>query len=117
MILSVAAVAACAPARPGDPFSRPDVRSTNLRIDVRNLNREDVVLYAMSATGKHRLGVVAPEHHGVFSFGWERPAELRVRVEILAGRGYTTNGVNVAPGDRVEVVVPENARRSYLIRP
>lgn len=114
------AVAACAPSVPAaDPFGGAGNSSGSIErisFSASNYYDEDVVLYAVSANGAHRLGEVAPNQHGMFSMPWTGPTELRVRVQILAGPRYTTNSLSVYPGHQLEVVIPSNVRRARISR-
>lgn len=114
------AVAACAPSVPPvDPFGGAENGNRSIErisFSASNYYGEDVVLYAVSANGAHRLGEVAPNQHGMFSMPWTDPTELRVRVQIVAGPRYTTNSLSVYPGHQLEVVIPSNVRRARISR-
>lgn len=114
------AVTACAPSVPtDDPFGGLENRNRSLEqisFSASNYYDEDVVLYALSANGAHRLGAVAPNQHGMFSMPWTDPTELRVRVEVVAGPRYTTNSLSVYPGHQLQVVIPSNVRRARITR-
>lgn len=120
LVISTLALGGCAGATASDPFqAAPGVRAeaSSISVYARNLNEEDVTLYVMSPSGIQKVGTVAPNRSETFSVDWDSTWEARVRVEILAGPRYTTNSLPViAPGDRLEVQVGENARRSVLRR-
>lgn len=114
------ALAACVPSVTAeDPFG--GVENQNASLDqisftASNYYAEDVVLYAVSANGSHRLGEVAPNEHHMFSMPWKDQTELRVQVEVVAGPRYLTNSLSVYPGHQLEIVIPSNVRRATIRR-
>ncbi|MGD2069232.1 MAG: hypothetical protein PVI57_11210 [Gemmatimonadota bacterium] len=112
-------LASCGGPTVEDPFGADTRRSRASIISVyaHNQYEEDVVLYVLSTRGIERVGALAPTREKTFRVEWDAPREMRVRVEILAGPRYTTNSLaRVVPGDLIEVRVPDDVRRSYIIR-
>ena len=113
-------LSACSSPQARDPFGASagvDTGPRTISLYAQNENKEDVVIYVLSASGVERVGSVAPDRARTFFLDWDRAREVRVRVEILAGPRYTTNSLPVvAPGDRVEVWVPRDAERSFIRR-
>ena len=103
---------------PRDPFGSDGnvYRADRVTIQVLSQFNEDVIVHALTNAGARRLGEVARKAHAVFQLGMSRGAELRVRVEVLAGPRYTTNALSVQPGDRVELWIPTDVSRSFIRR-
>ncbi len=115
-LLAGAAVAAgcMRPATKPNPFeSGPG--ATTIRIDVDNRNFNQATLRALGPV-QRRLGVV-PGHAGQrFSLAWPTAADLRIRIDLLAGGRYTTNAVSLTPGDTAFLTVGNPVERSFLRR-
>ncbi|MDH5589647.1 MAG: hypothetical protein OEZ65_10160 [Gemmatimonadota bacterium] len=99
-----------------NPFSGSGSGPTEIRIYVENRNFNDVRIYALATGGPRPLGVVGGNTRGEFRMEWTRLDEIRMRMEFLAGRTFTSNAVNVSPGDRLELYVEEVESRSLLRR-
>jgi len=100
-----------------NPFgSRSGTAVGEIRLFVENQNFNDLRIYALTTRGPQAMGQVGGNSTRNFTLDWRQLEELRFRLEFLAGRQYRTNAVNVAPGDRLELIVPANPANAYLRR-
>lgn len=90
--------------------------SGSIQIDVENLNFNDATLYAISSGSRHRMGTIGGKSQGRFEVPWEHQRELRVRIDLLAGSDFTTRPVSVSPGERIQLMIHADVRRSTLRR-
>lgn len=76
-----------------------------LTLHVENQNFYDATIYALAQSGeRHRLGVVTGNNQGTFTFRWLQN-ELRVVIQLLAGRSTATEMMLVNPGDSLNLVI------------
>ena len=92
---------ACASSR-ADPF---DEGGGSIRIEVDNQNFQDATLYALSSTGRRRLGRVTGKSQGEFTMDWNFSDPLRIHIDLLAAGSCTTRGLLVSPGEIVQLIV------------
>lgn len=97
-----------------DPFA--SVSERQLQIRVQNTTLDDVFVDAVAAGRRSELGLVPSRSTTQHEIPWSRVEDLRFRVSPIGGRPHTTNGLSVAPGDRVELVVLSPLNRSYARR-
>ncbi len=114
-LIAALTVAACG-GRISNPFSDSGRGSTELRIEVENQTFNDMRLYAQTLRGPQFLGQVGGKNSRTFTIPWPRLDEIRLRMDFLAGESVESNRVDAAPGDRLELIVPPNARGAYLRR-
>ena len=112
--LALQACSAVAPAR--NPFEETLRGPSRIVLGVQNQNFSDVRIYSETVRGERVLGVVTGNSTKEFPIAWDRLDEIHFRLELLAGRSYTTNSVNVSPGDRLDLVIEQNPRLSVLRR-
>lgn len=91
-----------------NPFAPPGTDETAVTVWVENRGFNEFRLYALSSRGAQSLGVVGGNTQRTLQLAWRQLDQLSFRLEVLAGRSYTTHTVTVSPGDRVELVVPSN---------
>lgn len=104
----VVAAGACAQGgRPiqGDPFSASGDGPQTITIHVRNLNFSDATLWAVSRSGRQRLGVVTGKGDAVFRTSWTFPQPLQIEIDLLAGERCITEPLDVDPGDDLDLQI------------
>ena len=97
------------------PFDRRQ-DATQIQLNVDNQSFNDVRLYVESVRGRQTVGTVSGNSRKTFRIDWGGLDELSVRMEFLASENYVSNIVNAAPGDRVELFIPDNPRNAILRR-
>ncbi len=97
----VVATSACSGFGGGDPFTGTTKAQIVIEVDNRNFNQATV--WMLSGSGERRLGVVNGKIQKTFTIRWPRSDDLRLRVRVLGGRGFTTARQLVFPGDHVEL--------------
>lgn len=115
-VFVLAGVAACGGSRfLPNPFAGGR-GATEFQLVVDNQNFNDVRLYVESIRGRQTVGSVSGNSRRTFKVEWPALDELRLRLEFLASRTVETNRVQVAPGDRLELFIPQNANNAVLRR-
>jgi hypothetical protein len=109
-------VAACAPTRSAAPPLSEEESAEVVVLRVENLAFNDATLHAISPGGRIRLGRVRGRGQETFRIRWSVPRDLRVEIDLLAGGRYTTPGVPVSPGERLELIIEEPLSRSFIRR-
>lgn len=108
----------CAALRGGDrgwdPFAQASER--RLSILVQNPTNMDVAVEALAGSQRTALGFVSPRSQRHFRIPWQRIETIRFQLEPLGGRRYTTRGLGVGPGERVELVIQAPVSRSFVRR-
>ena len=98
---AVLTAAACAP-RSG---SGPQPRAEPVTVEVTNQNRRDVRVFVIRSGTEVRLGTVVSGRTGIFSYRGLQPGTsetLRIGAEVIgSGANFSSEGVRVAPGERV----------------
>ncbi|NJD18334.1 MAG: hypothetical protein FIA95_03500 [Gemmatimonadetes bacterium] len=97
-----------------NPFAAPGTAETQLLVQVENQGFNDLRLYAISSRGNQSLGSVQGNTIRRLSLEWRQMEQLSFRLEVLAGRSYTTHAVSVSPGDRVYLVIPNDPAQAYI---
>lgn len=98
------------------PFGRRQQQATEIQLNVDNRSFNDVRLYVESMRGRKTVGSVSGNSRKTFSIEWSGLDELSIRMEFLAAGNYRTNIVNASPGDRLDLVIPDNPRNARLRR-
>lgn len=79
------------------PFiSQEDAR---IVIEVINHNFQDATVHAHWTGKRQRLGTVTGTRTANFMIPWERPVELQLEIDLLAGGGCLTRPIWADPGD------------------
>jgi hypothetical protein len=89
----------------GDPFSASSDGPQTITIRVRNLNFSEARLWAISRSGRERLGVIGGKADGVYRIGWNFSQPLQVEIDLLAGPRCTTEPLEVDPGDEIDLQI------------
>lgn len=79
-----------------------------IRIEVQNLNFNDITVYAMRQTQRVRLGRVTGKTDGVFEIDWNLAVPIYFVIDVTGGRSCRTQSVGVERSGRVWVSVPSN---------
>jgi hypothetical protein len=106
------ATACAAPAR--NPFAPAGTRDTQLYLRVENHGFNDVHLYTVSSHGARSVGVVEGNTQRNIAVEWRQLEQISFRIEVLAGRTYTTPAVTASPGDQVELIIPDDPSGTYV---
>lgn len=100
-------LAACATASdpPPSPFSdAPGDRE--IRIEIQNLNFSDATVWAVVQSGRRiRLGTVRGKSDSIFTLPWEFSLPLSMDIDMLAGPRCRTEGLQVDPGDFIQLQI------------
>lgn len=106
-------VAACATTS-RNPFAPANTAETQVLVFVENRGFADVRIQALSSRGARSLGTVGGNTQERLALEWRQLDQLSFRLEVLAGRTYTTQSVMASPGDHVEVIIPNNAGNTIV---
>lgn len=115
VLLSLAACSSTKP--PPNPF-RGEVPASEQTIDifVENQGFSDATVHAIAEGSRIRMGTVNGKQSRTFSISWPFMRELSVHISELAGDEFTTRRLVVSPGERVQLLIQQPIRRSYLVR-
>ncbi len=114
LALMLLAVTGCGAHSAPNPFLADQGR---VRVEIDNVNFNDATVTVLSSrSGLRRLGVVAGKTKGSFDFDWKRDGQLRLRVTLLAGAGFTTQSIYAEPGDILSLTITPNLRRTIFKR-
>lgn len=97
-----------------NPFAPPSAAETQISLFVENQGFNDVRVYALTSRGSRSLGSVGGNTNLRVSLEWRQMDQISFRIEVLAGRTYNTSALAVSPGDRVDLVIPNNPGNAYL---
>ena len=89
----------------GGPFAAAADGPRTVSIHVQNLNFNDATLWAVSPSGRQRLGVVGGKGDAVYRIPWTIPQTLQIEINVLAGSRCTTQPLQVDPGDTLELQI------------
>lgn len=90
--------------------------SGQIRIEVINRNFSDATLWAISRSGRQRLGIVTGKTDASFTLDWDFPQPLQIEIHLLAGERCVTAPLQVDPGDVLELQIEVELRRSAFCR-
>jgi len=77
-----------------------------LRIQIQNMNFNDVTVYALASGQRIRLGNVTGKTDENFQIDWNFANPISFQVDVIGGRGCDTSAIPVDPGARVWVQIP-----------
>ena len=97
-----------------DPFASPTERRLAIRVE--NANRNDMQVRVISGGTRHDLGMIGGRSYRQTSIPWSATGAVRFEIDPIAGRRFTTSGLTVAPGDRVELIIADPVQRSFIRR-
>lgn len=115
MAMAVLVLTACA-GRSRNPFDQSPEAQGILYIYLENRGFNDVRVHAITASGAKSLGSVGGNTFQRATLPWRQLDQISFRIEVLAGRTYTTHGVAASPGDRLELIIPDNPANA-IVRP
>jgi len=116
LLLSTVAVSAgCSQTgrSPGASF-QSDSEARSIRVYVTNRNFMDATLWAVTPGSRSRLGIVTGKKEAVFTLPWDFYQDLRIEIDMLAGRRCITEVLPVDPGDDLELIIDVDMTRSPL---
>lgn len=104
---------ACASANTtGSPFdgsaSAGNRAEDPIRVEVRNLNFNDVTIWAIRQGQRVRLGRVTGKTNEIFRIDWNSAIPISFTIDVVGGRACTTSRILVDRNARVWVQVPSN---------
>ena len=109
LLLACAALSACAAAGTGvadDPYAFTSTnRPPRIRLVVRNLNFNDVRLFALTPSGRTSIGQVGGKQDEEFELDWPISAYMSIEINMVAGPRCVTQEMQVDPGDILELQV------------
>ena len=93
-----------------NPFDPSDTRGSGseepIRIEVQNLNFNDVTVWAMRQGQRIRLGRVTGKTDEEFRINWNLAVPISFVIDVTGGRSCTTGTIGVDRDARVWVAVP-----------
>ena len=113
MVVGLGATA-CAAGTARNPFAAPGTADTQIFIQVENQGFSDLRLYAVSSRGNQALGSVQGNTIRRLTMEWRQMEQLSFRMDVLAGRSYTTHTVSASPGDHVYLTIPSDPSGAYV---
>lgn len=102
---------ACGSGRALNPFDPSSVggAQNRIRIEVQNLNFNDVTVWAMrQQTQRIRVGRVTGKTDQTFTIQWNLAEPISFRVDVVGLRSCGTGQIAVDPNSRVWVTIPSN---------
>ncbi|MCH7991447.1 MAG: hypothetical protein IIC35_03355 [Gemmatimonadetes bacterium] len=79
-----------------------------IRIEVRNLNFNDVTIWAIRQGQRIRLGRVTGKTDEIFRIDWNLALPISFSIDVVGGRACTTSRILVDRNARVWIQVPSN---------
>lgn len=97
-----------------NPFdgSLQQEQEDRLRIQVQNMNFNDVTVFAVSSGQRVRVGSVTGKTDQDFRLGWNFADPISFEIDVVGGRGCQTSPILVDPGARVWVQIPNEVGMS-----
>lgn len=114
LMLAVTTLAACGGSRTSapSPFEggapRGSTTEDPIRIDVQNLNFNDITIWAIRQGQRIRLGRVTGKTDETFRIAWNLAIPISFTIDVTGGRGCRTVAVAVERNATVWVTVPSN---------
>jgi hypothetical protein len=90
---------------PVDPSSTPG-GGDRIRVEVQNLNFNDVTVWALRNSQRVRVGRVTGKTDQTFTITWNVAQPIWFEIDVVSGRSCRTPQVPVDPESRVWVVIP-----------
>lgn len=114
LTLGVLLLTACAGGRSRNPFDSSPGGQGVISIQIENRGFNDVRLYAITPAGSQSMGSVGGNTIRRETLNWRQIAQISFRIEVLAGRTYMTHTLTVQPGDRLELLIPNDPAEAIL---
>jgi hypothetical protein len=108
--------ASCASGRSSDNPFQGGGGSDPIRLHVTNLLFNDATLYARLSGSRERLGILTGKDEETYTIPWEPASDLRVEIDLIAGRRCTTRPIPINPGDQVQLVIDRRLLSSGICR-
>lgn len=101
--LLVLLAAGCSKLRggPENPFDDRAQVASRIRIEVLNLNYNDVTLHARRGSERQRLGIITGKSEQRYTMEWGQTLPLQLEVDMLAGGSCMTPPLYIDPGQTV----------------
>lgn len=108
MVVALVAGSACGGGSARNPFDPSATRTgaERIRIEVQNLNFNDVTVWAMRQSQRVRVGRVTGKTDQNFTIEWNVAQPIWFEVDVVSGRSCRTGQVPVDPQSRVWLVIP-----------
>jgi hypothetical protein len=90
---------------PFDPSSTPG-GGDRIRVEVQNLNFNDVTIWALRNSQRVRVGRVTGKTDQTFTIAWNVAQPIWFEIDVVSGRSCRTPQVPVDPDSSVWVVIP-----------
>jgi hypothetical protein len=112
-ILSASLLAGCGPTRStANPFDGSVAGGTAtedpIRVEVQNLNFNDVTIWALRGGQRIRLGRVTGKTDETFRINWNASFPISFEIDVTGGRSCRTVQVPVERDARVWLAIPSN---------
>jgi len=114
LLVALLGLTACASSRSDAPSPFEGGRSQGssaedpIRVDVQNLNFNDITVWAVRQGQRIRLGRVTGKTDESFRTEWNLALPIYFVIDVTGGRSCRTNQVAVERNARVWVIVPAN---------
>lgn len=108
VVALVAATGCGAGSNVRNPFDGSAARESEsrLRVQIQNMNFNDITVFAVSSGQRVRLGSVTGKTDRDFRLAWNYANPISFEIDVVGGRGCGTQPLAVDPGARVWVQVP-----------
>ena len=87
------------------PFDRAEAGEQRVSVHVRNLTFSEATLWALSRSGRQRLGIVSGKGDAVYTIPWRTSQPMQIEIDLRAGPRCTTEQLQVDPGDALELQI------------
>jgi len=108
-LILAAMLSACATAGAGvadDPYAFTSTnRPPRIQLVVRNMNFNDVRLFALAPNGRTPIGQVGGKQDAEFEMDWPLSAYMSIEINMVAGPKCETQEMQVDPGDILELQI------------
>lgn len=118
-VLLVLGLSACGGGRSqlnADPFGAASEGPQTVGIHVTNLNFQEARLWAVSTSGRQRIGTVGGKADAVYRIPWNFSQPLQIEIDLLAGPSCTTEPLQVDPGDELQLQIEVDLSRQTRCR-
>ena len=118
LVLALTGLAACATSRTSgpNPFAGETGGGSSvedeIRVDVQNLNFNDITVWAVRQGQRIRVGRVTGKTDETFRIDWNLALPIYFVIDVTGGRSCRTSQVSVERNARVWVAVPSNVGAS-----
>lgn len=117
-LLVAAALTGCAlSGGPRNPFQGGPDGERTISVEARNDNFADATVYVFRGGERIRAGVVTGKDQRTFRIAWTVHRSFQAEIDLLGGGRCLTRELQVAPGDRVQIVVPIDITNDPECRP